>query len=144
MAEVVLDANVLVALLYAEDAQHDRARALADRLEREGHALVLLDVLVGEAVSVLCRRARERKTSPPDLGDVLGVVRGWFADGHVRATGQDALRLASDVIDTVGATGGILNFNDALLVVLQRESVIDDVASFDSGFDVVADFRRIG
>lgn len=28
MAEVVLDANVIVALLYAADAQHPRARAL--------------------------------------------------------------------------------------------------------------------
>ena len=144
MAEVVLDANVLVGLLYAEDAQHGRARALADRLERDGHELVLLAVLVGEAVSVLCRRARERKASPPGLAEVLAVVRGWFEGGHVRGTGQDALRFAADVIDTVAVTGGVLNFNDALLVVLQRQGVIDDVASFDSGFDAVAEFRRIG
>jgi hypothetical protein len=32
-----------------------------DRLEREGHSVVMLDFLVYEAVSVLCRRARERK-----------------------------------------------------------------------------------
>ncbi|MBI4704106.1 MAG: hypothetical protein HY744_23605 [Deltaproteobacteria bacterium] len=59
MAEVVLDANVPVGLLYHGDAQHGRACELVDRLEREGHAGVLLDILVLEAVSVLCRRARE-------------------------------------------------------------------------------------
>ena len=43
MAEVVLDANVLVALLYQADVHHDRARELTDRLEREGHTVVMLD-----------------------------------------------------------------------------------------------------
>jgi predicted nucleic acid-binding protein len=56
MAEVVLDANVLVGLLDAGDVHHARARALVDRLRADGHSTVLLDVLVGEAVSVLCRR----------------------------------------------------------------------------------------
>ena len=37
----------------------------------------------------------------------------------------------------------MLNFNDALLVVLQRNAIIDDVASFDEGFDKVDGFRRL-
>jgi predicted nucleic acid-binding protein len=36
MAEVVLDANVIVALLYAADSQHARAVELAARLEAQG------------------------------------------------------------------------------------------------------------
>jgi predicted nucleic acid-binding protein len=75
MAEVVLDANVLVGYLDANDVQPTRASALIDRLQADGHASVLLDVLVAEAVSVLCRRARERKASPPDLTAVLVRVR---------------------------------------------------------------------
>jgi predicted nucleic acid-binding protein len=47
-----------------------------------------------------------------------------------------------DILDVVETTGGLLNVNDALLVVLQREGVIGDLASFDSGFDVVKGFRR--
>ena len=66
MAEVVLDANVIVALLYAADSQHQRAVELAQRLEAEGHNLVLVDFLVFEALSILCRRAAQRKTTPPD------------------------------------------------------------------------------
>lgn len=48
-----------------------------------------------------------------------------------------------DVLDVIAASGGVLNFNDGLLVVLQRDAVIDDVASFDDGFDVIPAFRRI-
>lgn len=50
MAEVVLDANVIVALLYADDSLHQRAD-LTTRLENERHSLVLVDFLVFEALS---------------------------------------------------------------------------------------------
>lgn len=53
-------------------------------------------------------------------------------------------RCYDDIVGVVDATGGRLNFNDALLVVLQREGTSGDVASFDAGFDAVPDFRRIG
>ncbi len=39
MAEVVLDANVIVAILYEADSQHRRARELVDRLEGAGDSL---------------------------------------------------------------------------------------------------------
>lgn len=56
MAEVVLDANVIVALLYADDSQHQRAVDLTTLLESEGHSIVLVDILVFEALSVSSRR----------------------------------------------------------------------------------------
>jgi len=143
MAEVVLDANVLVALLYQADVHHERARELVDRLEREGHAVVMLDFLVYEAVSVLCCRAREQKTSPPDLAQVLTAVRGWFRDSHVQAAAHEATRLVEDVLDVIDRTAGAVNFNDALVAVLEREGLIDQLASFDPGFDVLPEFRRI-
>ncbi|MGB8298253.1 MAG: hypothetical protein WCG85_22755, partial [Polyangia bacterium] len=63
MAECVLDANVLVAWIDAADSLHARAHDLMTRLEQDGTDTdpVLLDVLVGEAVSVLCRRFWERR-----------------------------------------------------------------------------------
>jgi predicted nucleic acid-binding protein len=143
MAEVVLDANVIVALLYAADAQHQRAHALVDRLEREQHSVVLVDFLVLEALSVLCRRATERKTTPPDLQAAITVIRGWFEGSEVRFLARESERLAADVLDVIAESGGELNANDALLVVLEREGAIDNLASFDSGFDDVEGFRRI-
>jgi predicted nucleic acid-binding protein len=144
MAEIVLDANVLVAWFDKNDVHHARALALIERLEGEGHTLVLLDVVIGESVSVLCRRARERQKSPPDVPAALMTVRRWAAEGAIRWMAQEAERLVGDILDVMEATGGRLNFNDALLVALQREGSIHDVASFDQGFDAAADFRRIG
>lgn len=143
MAEVVLDANVIVALLYAADAQHQRAQALVDRLEGEQHTIVLVDLLVFEALSVLCRRATERKTSPPDLRAAIAVIRGWFDGGEVRFLARESERLVGDLLSVIAQSEGALNANDALLVVLEREGAIDNLASFDSGFDRVEGFRRI-
>jgi predicted nucleic acid-binding protein len=84
MAEVTLDANVLVALLDAGDVHHRSALDLIRRLRAGGHEPVVLDVLVGEAVSVLCRRATQRRGDPPEVGSILRVVREWFARGEIR------------------------------------------------------------
>lgn len=54
MVEVVLDANVIVAFLDANDSLHERANRLLQQVEAQGHDAVLLDVCVGEATSVLC------------------------------------------------------------------------------------------
>jgi predicted nucleic acid-binding protein len=141
--EVTLDANVIVAQLDGADVLAQRAQAHGRRLRGEGADLVLLDVLVGEAVSVLCRRARERRSGEPDLLAALTIVRGWAHAGSIRWVAGQAERVVGPVLDVVQETGGRLNFNDGLLVVLQREGLVDEVASFDRDFDLVQDFRRI-
>ena len=143
MAEVVLDANVIVALLYAGDSQHARAVALTDRLEAEGHDVVLVDFLVFEALSVLCRRAAQRKTAPPDLNAALAMMRNWFDNGEVRFLAREQERLATSVLDIVADSAGVLNANDALLVALQREAAIDTLATFDRNFERIAEFEHI-
>ncbi|HEX3852138.1 MAG TPA: type II toxin-antitoxin system VapC family toxin [Polyangiaceae bacterium] len=142
MAEIVLDANVIVALLYESDSHHQRAKELAERLEREGHDLVLVDFLVFEALSVLCRRAAQRKTAPPDLNTALATMRHWFDNGEVRFLAHEGERLATSVLDIVADSEGLLNANDALLVALQYEAAIDTLATFDRQFDLVAKFEH--
>jgi predicted nucleic acid-binding protein len=70
-------------------------------------------------------------------------IRGWFDDGEVRFLAREAERLAGDLLSVIAESAGALNSNDALLVVLEREGAIDNLASFDSGFDAVEGFRRI-
>lgn len=48
-----------------------------------------------------------------------------------------------EIVDAAEDSGGILNFNDAALVLLQREGTIDDVATFDASLARTADFRSI-
>jgi len=142
MAECVLDANVLVAWIDAADSLHTRAHDLMTQLEQDGTDPVLLDILVGEAVSVLCRRFRERRRTG-DLAAMLADFRRRIDRSAIMWVGSEAERLYEDILDFVALTGGKLNFNDAFIAVLQKEGRIGPVATFDAGFDAVPGFLRV-
>src|ERR1019366_3261903 len=129
--EVVLNANVIVAQLDRADVFSERAHELGRRLRDDGAEIVLLDVPVVEAISVICRRARERRSLKPNVDVSLATVRNWAEAGFIRWVAGEGKRLIGSILDVIGAK---LNFNDALLVVLQREGLIGEVASFDRGF----------
>lgn len=142
MADIVLDANVLVGLFDQNDVLHTAAVELAGRVAATGDAVVLLDFCVGEALSVLCRRARERKANPPDLNTTFAEVRKLLVSGKIEHVNESNSSFRA-VLDVMEATAGALNFNDGLLVVLQRQGLIGDVASFDTRLDTVDGFRRV-
>lgn len=142
MADIVLDANVLVGLFDRNDALHAAAVELAGRVAANGDALVLLDFCVAEALSVLCRRARERKANPPDLTATFAEVRRLLDSGKIERVDESSSSFGA-VLDVMEATAGALNFNDGLLVVLQRQGFIGGVASFDARLDTVDGFRRV-
>lgn len=93
MAEVVIDANVLVGLFDEHDSLHGSAIALLARLDAEGHVALVVDVLLGEAISVLCRRALERKSNPPSLTVAIAQACTWLDRGEVAFLGRDQERL---------------------------------------------------
>ena len=125
--EIVLDANVIVAQLDSADALAARARELTARLRGTDAVPVFLDFIVEEALSVLSRRARERKTTPPDLTAATAVARAWAERGAIRWVAAEAERLWPHILGVMESSGGRLNFNDAMLVVLQREGLIGDL-----------------
>src|SRR5262245_5667583 len=129
MPDAVLDANVLVAWIDSADSLHARAKALMQQLERGGVQPVLLDVLVSEAVSVLCRRFRERKQSA-DLPATLADLGTRIDRSAITWIASEAERLYDKILALVAETNGRLNFNDVLLVLLQREGRIGAVATF--------------
>jgi len=142
MSEAVLDANVLVAWFDESDSLHARATALVEELEHQGVELVMLDVIVGEAVSVLCRRCRDKKNMPT-LPVMLSKLRQWLDPSNIMWVGVEVERVYNEILDVVDASRGRLNFNDALLVVLQREGRIGSLATFDGAFAGVDGFTLI-
>ena len=113
-ADVVLDANVIVGWLDASDSLAARAVTLLESLEQQGVRPLMLDIYVTEALSVLCRRSRERKKEPPDLNQALRLIREWLAKGEIQFTHSHQAQYFGDALDTVAATDGAVNFMDAL------------------------------
>jgi hypothetical protein len=80
---------------------------------------------------------------PPHLATALARIRGAAERGEIRFVAQKSELLLPELLRIIEETGGVLNFNDALLVALQRAGVVGDVASFDVGLDTAPGFRRI-
>ncbi|WP_394826059.1 hypothetical protein [Pendulispora albinea] len=85
----------------------------------------------------------ERKAAPPNLRAVLAKVRDAAERDEIRFVAHEAEDRMAEILDVIEQPGGTLDVNDALLVVLQRDGVIDEVASFDQGFDAMPGFRRL-
>ena len=79
------------------------------------------------------------------MRDLNSAGRAAIRDGDLRAacTAGSGVYSGSAVPSLIPSTGGKLNFNDALIAVLQREGRIGPVATFDAGFDAVPGFVRV-
>jgi predicted nucleic acid-binding protein len=142
LEEIVLDANVLVGLADDNDSRAADARDIVRRLRARGAEPVLVDFLIGEALSALCRRFAERATLglEPDLVfarylhvEQAGQIRRLAAEGYARF---------DRVLAVVRETAGRLNVHDAMIVVLQREGRIGAVATFDEALATIPGFIR--
>jgi predicted nucleic acid-binding protein len=140
--EVVLDANVLVGLTDDLDSRAADARTLVERLRGRGAEPVLLDFLVGEALSALCRRFSER--AAPGLAPDLAFVRYLRAEqtGQVRRLAAEGYARFDRVLTLVRDTSGRLNVHDAMIVLLQRDGWIGPVATFDEALAAAPGFVR--
>lgn len=142
--EVVLDANVLVGLADESDSRAADARDLMRRLRERGAQPILVDFLVGEALSALCRRFAER--AKPGLELDLVFARYLVAEGagQIRALAAEAYARFDRVLEVVRDTSGRLNVHDAMIVILQRDGLIGAVATFDQALAAAPGFVRAG
>ena len=139
---ILVDTNVLVALVDARDKWHDQAILIRDALIATDAELVYFDCVVNEAVSVIGRRAEEQKRSDQftRLLDSLAVTVPADSITWVSASGE---RLYPDVLDLCRSHEGRLNFNDALIALVTQELSIPTILSFDKDFDEIDWLERL-
>jgi len=139
--KVLVDTSFLVAHLDDQDTHHQTAKILHQLFKDRGAAYIYLDFVVNETLTVLVRRARERKSDPVP---VIQRVRKAIPLELLDWTGPEVPRLWTSILDTMEEYKGRLSFHDCLLVLIAREGGIEWVASFDRSLDRVAGIRRIG
>lgn len=138
---VLVDASFLVAQLDERDVHHQAARALHELFRKRDVAYIHLDCVVNEAVTVLARRAVERKVDPRPI---IRRLRREIPKDMLDWTGPELPRLWEGALDTLEEYKGRLSFHDCLLVLVSQEGSIEWVASFDQSFDQVSGLKRVG
>lgn len=132
--QVVLDTSVLVGLIDSRDIWHNAAVALRDALKVVQVKTVYFDCVINEAISVLARRAKERKHSF-EFTDLLAQLVSQVPEDSIIWISAETRRFYPEIIALVRDTSGALNFHDALIALGCRELGIQLIATFDKDFD---------
>jgi predicted nucleic acid-binding protein len=140
---VLVDTNVLVALIDARDTWHASAQALREALKATAVSLVYCDIVVNETIGVLARRAQEQRRVDQFTGLIDALLRQVPTEAIVWLS-FETQRLYARVIELVRTTSGDLNFHDALIALGGQLLGVDIIASFDRDYDQVAWLTRVG
>ncbi|HLE24456.1 MAG TPA: type II toxin-antitoxin system VapC family toxin [Thermodesulfobacteriota bacterium] len=138
---VLVDTSFLVAQLDERDVHHQTAKALHELFRKREVAYIYLDCVMNETVTVLARRALERKA---DQRAIIRRLRKEIPTDLLDWEGPELPRLWERALDTLEMYKGRLSFNDCLLVLICQEGGIEWIASFDQSFDKVSGIKRVG
>ena len=134
MSKVVVDTNVLVALLDGKDVHHQRAVRLVARLEKEQQQFVMMDCILVELYSVIARRSREKGF---DFSQVLPEIVQLEKMYHVIMAYDYRQKLHAKVLDLMLSSKGALNYHDALIGLAMKRERIRGIATFDKDFTMI-------
>jgi len=140
--QVALDTSVLVGLVDGRDVWHRVAVTLRDALKAVRAETVYFDCVINEAVSVLARRAKERKRLS-EFGELLEKLVLQVPKESITWISLETRQFYSEIIALVRDTSGVLNFHDALIALGSRELGIQLIATFDSDFDHIEWLKRL-
>ena len=129
---ILVDANIPMYLVGAAHPNKDAARAALERAVVDGQRLVTDAEVLQEILHRFVAIDR-RDAIGPCLDAILGVV-----DEVLPIESADVLA-AQRLVERVGT----LSARDAIHVALMRRHGIDDVLTFDRGFDTIPGIRRL-
>jgi len=131
---IVLDTNVLVALLGGQDVHNAQASRLAERLDRTGKRCVLLDCIVNEVFTVFARRCIERQRK---FSESVTILKNKLSIFPLIRSYSLIRRYHNRIIDLMTATEGKLNYHDALIGLTMQEKNLVQIATFDRNFEEI-------
>lgn len=142
-SQVVIDTNVLVALVDRLDKWHSAAQNLREALGSKDLGLVYFDPVINEAFSVLARRAKEQRRTREEISALFESLARLVPKDAITWVSSETRRFYDQVVHLIHDTSGDLNFHDALIALMTRSCGIRLIASFDRDFDKVEWLLRV-
>ena len=132
---IVIDTNVLVALLDSRDVHHQRAVSLVRRLQQSDFSEAIMDCIVNEVYTVFARRCLERGRS---FSDITRAIKQKLESLETIAAYSMVDRYHARIIDLMITTNGLLNYHDALICLTMKSKKLHQIATFDRDFENVS------
>ncbi len=131
MSKIVVDTNVIVALLDKKDVHHARATGLVERIEAQQREIVLMDCILVELYSVIARRSQERGYN---VSKAIKYIREIEETYQVIRAYDFRTTLHNKVLDLIIGTSGKLSYHDALIALVMQRKRMKRIATFDRDF----------
>ena len=141
MIRLIIDSNVLVALLDKKDVWHKKASDILKAVNKLSGNLIFLDCVLNETISVLGRRAEEKRRSS-DFPLLLDRLTELVPPEDITWISMEIKRTYESIIAMVRDYKGILSFHDALMALFAQENK-PYLLSFDEDFDGIPWFKRM-
>jgi predicted nucleic acid-binding protein len=139
---VCLDSNYLVALLDQRDVWHQEAARVHVALRERLASTITADCVINEVLTVFGRRSRERG-QPDAFSQLTERLLEVVPPEAVTRLYPHVPRWFDRCVAVMRETAGALNFHDAMLGVAADEIGYRAVVSFDSGFDLLGNLKRL-
>lgn len=133
-SKIVVDTNILVALLDIKDVHHSKALKLIKKLEDEERDLLLIDCILKEVYTVLARRCLERGYK---FSEAVSKVKKDLEGFEIIKAYLFVNKIHDDILELMVKTDGRLNYHDALISIVMKEKEIREIATFDRDFKEV-------
>ena len=130
-----IDSSILVALLDHTDVYHKYVLGL-DILNDSGQ-VILLDFILQETLTVLCRRAHQKKNHLLRLRviDAFKQLINGYEVIYIGATSQDYF---PEIIAAMKRQSEFISFHDYWLVFAARDLQISTIVSLDRALNSIA------
>ena len=138
-SKAILDAGFLVAYFDKNDTWHQEAVKLA---RKEDIAGVVLDCVLNEVFSVLCRRS-EQKGKSEHFGALVDSINGEISQKKIVWAYTKIRYYYHKILSLMKEHQGKLNFHDCLIALIAQEKNIEKIISFDQDFDNISWLERI-
>lgn len=131
-----LDTNVFIRFLTGDDENKARAcLALFERLDSDGELATTSETIVAEVVYVLSSRSIYNLTADA----IAQRLRPLLSIRGLRFPEKNICLRALEIFESYPT----LDFEDALTVARVEHGDIDELVSYDRGFDQIPSIRRI-
>jgi len=135
-SEVFVDSGFWIAAARQPDAQHERAKTLGrEILDRRAKA-VISDMVLAEVITFILK-----KDGPDPARKLMDLLE---ENTTILFVDKPVLEDAKDLLRQYWSPRKRLSICDATSYVLMQRRGIQDLYSFDSGFDGLPEITRIG
>jgi len=131
MSKLVIDTNIIVAIVDNKDVHHKKALSLVLNIEERNIPIVLMDCVINEIYSVIARRSNQRGYSFKDAVMKMEMV---ISSIEIMRAYSLVKTLHENIIKMMIKSDGKMNYHDCLISLVMKEKGLPDILTLDKGF----------